>query len=101
MRSPGDRRPRRGGDDERTARVAPDPCGPAGTVTAMSRSAIADAADFARAAERLARDLPDASLEHVAGAGHLLALDQPAAVARVVERHLAAAAVTRRASPPR
>jgi len=58
-----------------------------------------DVADFARIAERLSEELPDARLEHVQDAGHVLALDRPAAVAQLVERHLAA--LTRRASPPR
>ena len=58
-----------------------------------------DVADFDRVAERLSDELPSASLERIGGAGHLLALDQPAAVAQLVARHLDA--LTRRASPPR
>jgi pimeloyl-ACP methyl ester carboxylesterase len=34
------------------------------------------------------RRLPRASLHHIPDAGHLLALDQPAAVARLVAEHL-------------
>lgn len=48
-----------------------------------------DVADFVRVAERLAAELPDARLERIADAGHLLALDQPAAVAALITGHLA------------
>jgi pimeloyl-ACP methyl ester carboxylesterase len=47
-----------------------------------------DVADFTTVAERLIAGLPHASLHHVADAGHLLALDRPAAVARLVAAHL-------------
>lgn len=52
----------------------------------------------ARVAERLSRELPDARPEHIQDAGHVLALDQAAAVAQLVERHLLA--LTRPAPPP-
>lgn len=58
-----------------------------------------DVADFARVAGRLSDGLPNARLEHIRDAGHLLALDQPTAVAQLVDRHVAA--LTPRASPPR
>jgi pimeloyl-ACP methyl ester carboxylesterase len=59
-----------------------------------------DVADFETVAQRLAAELPDARLERIADAGHLLALDQPAAVARLIAGHLARL-VTAPASPPR
>ena len=43
-----------------------------------------DVADFVAIAHRLARELPDAVLHAIAGAGHLPALEQPAAVARLI-----------------
>jgi 3-oxoadipate enol-lactonase len=43
-----------------------------------------DVADFVAIAHRLARELPDATLHAIAGAGHLPALEQPAAVARLI-----------------
>ncbi len=48
-----------------------------------------DVVDFKQIAQRLRRDLPDAALHEIAGAGHLIALDQPAAVTQLVLRHLA------------
>lgn len=48
-----------------------------------------DVTDFARVAERLERELPDASQQRIAGAGHLPALDQPAAVAQLILSHVA------------
>ena len=50
-----------------------------------------DVADIDLAAERLAQELPNATLQAVADAGHLLALDQPAAVAALICAHLARA----------
>ncbi|HVF77426.1 MAG TPA: alpha/beta hydrolase [Solirubrobacteraceae bacterium] len=47
-----------------------------------------DVVDFTQIAERLERDLPDATLHHIADAGHLLALDQPDEVAQLVLSHL-------------
>ncbi len=47
-----------------------------------------DVADFAAVAERLLAALPQARLQRVPDAGHLLALDQPAAVAQLVADHL-------------
>jgi 3-oxoadipate enol-lactonase len=43
-----------------------------------------DVADFIAIAQRLARELPDATLHAIAGAGHLPALEQPGAVARLI-----------------
>lgn len=48
-----------------------------------------DVVDFEQISRRLQRDLPDAVRHEIAGAGHLIALDQPAAVAQLVLRHLA------------
>jgi pimeloyl-ACP methyl ester carboxylesterase len=47
-----------------------------------------DVEDFRHIAERLRDELPEATLHEIAGAGHLIALDQPAAVAQLVLRHL-------------
>ncbi len=47
-----------------------------------------DVEDFQQVARRLHAELPDATLHEVAGAGHLLALEQPGAVAQLVLRHL-------------
>ncbi|HEV2785109.1 MAG TPA: alpha/beta fold hydrolase, partial [Solirubrobacteraceae bacterium] len=58
-----------------------------------------DVPDFARVAERRERELPHAALHRMAGAGHVLALDAPDAVAQLVAAHVAA--VSSRASPPR
>ena len=58
-----------------------------------------DVPDFARVAERLERELPHAALRRIPDAGHLLALDAPDAVARLVTAHLAQ--VSSRASRPR
>jgi pimeloyl-ACP methyl ester carboxylesterase len=43
-----------------------------------------DVADFIAIAQRLATELPDATLHAIAGAGHLPALEQPAAVAKLL-----------------
>ncbi len=59
-----------------------------------------DVEDFEQIARRLHAELPDATLHEIAGAGHLLALDQPEAVAQLILRHLERAA-TPRVSPPR
>lgn len=56
-----------------------------------------DIADFTTVAERLLAGLPSASLHRIPDAGHLLALDQPAAVAKLIADHLDAM----RASPRR
>jgi 3-oxoadipate enol-lactonase len=48
-----------------------------------------DKPDFIAIAERLARELPDARLEVIAGAGHLPPLEQPEATARLVSAFLA------------
>lgn len=60
------------------------------TILASTTIAIGDrdVSDFDAIAERLERELPDARLQRIADAGHLLALDQPEAVARVILRHL-------------
>ena len=58
-----------------------------------------DLIDFRDITQRLARELPRASLHQIADSGHLLALDQPAVIARLVARHVAA--VSSPASPPR
>lgn len=47
-----------------------------------------DVEDFIRVAKRLHAELPDATLHEIADAGHLLALDQPDAVAQLILRHL-------------
>ncbi len=49
---------------------------------------VHDVADFEQIARRLHAELPDATLHELAGAGHLLALDQPEAVVQLVLRHL-------------
>jgi pimeloyl-ACP methyl ester carboxylesterase len=61
-----------------------------GAIAAPAAIAIGDrdVADFTTVAERLLTGLPRASLHHIPDAGHLLALDQPAAVARLVAEHL-------------
>jgi len=51
-----------------------------------------DVSDFEQIARRLHAGLPDATLHEIAGAGHLPALDQPAAVAQLILRHLERAA---------
>jgi 3-oxoadipate enol-lactonase len=48
-----------------------------------------DKPDFITIADRLARELPDARLEVIAGAGHLPPLEQPEATARLVSAFLA------------
>ena len=47
-----------------------------------------DVEDFEQIARRLHAELPDATLHEITGAGHLLALDQPAAVTQLILRHL-------------
>ena len=47
-----------------------------------------DVADFTAVAERLLAGLPRASLHRIPDAGHLIALDQPAAAARLIADHL-------------
>jgi len=47
-----------------------------------------DKPDFIAISERLARELPDARLEVIAGAGHLPPLEQPEATAALVRRFL-------------
>jgi 3-oxoadipate enol-lactonase len=47
-----------------------------------------DVADFTHVAERLRAELPRASLQQIAGAGHLLALDRPDEVAQLILRHV-------------
>lgn len=61
------------------------------TITAPTAIAVGDGdvADFERIAQRLRRELPHASLHEIAGAGHLLSLDRPEAVAELILRHLA------------
>jgi pimeloyl-ACP methyl ester carboxylesterase len=61
------------------------------TITVAATIAIGerDVVDFARIARRLERELPRAGRHEIAAAGHLLALDRPAEVARLVLRHLA------------
>lgn len=70
------------------------------TIVAPTTIAIGDrdVADFADVAQRLQRELPHATLQRIGDAGHLLALDQPAAVAQLILRHLEGA-TTSRASP--
>ena len=46
-----------------------------------------DVSDFTQIAERLRRELPHATVERISEAGHLLALDQPEAVAQLILRH--------------
>lgn len=62
------------------------------TIRAPTTIAVGDrdVADFRAVAQRLEHELPHARLHAVAGAGHLLALDQPDAVAQLILRHLAA-----------
>jgi pimeloyl-ACP methyl ester carboxylesterase len=48
-----------------------------------------DKADFHAIAERLARELPDAELVVIPGAGHLPSLEQPEVTAELVTRFLA------------
>ncbi len=61
-----------------------------GSIQAPATIAIGDrdVADFPRVAERLLAELPHATLCHVAAAGHLLALDQPGAVAQLILRQV-------------
>jgi len=59
-----------------------------------------DVADFARVAERLVAQLPRASLQPIAQAGHLMALDQPGAVAQLILRHLEGLARSRASPAP-
>ena len=47
-----------------------------------------DVSDFEQIARRLHAGLPDATLHEIGDAGHLPALDQPAAVAQLILRHL-------------
>jgi pimeloyl-ACP methyl ester carboxylesterase len=49
-----------------------------------------DQPDFRAMAERLARELPNARLEVIAGAAHLPSMEQPEATAALVRRFLAA-----------
>jgi pimeloyl-ACP methyl ester carboxylesterase len=58
-----------------------------------------DVPDFAQVARRLHAELPSSTLHEIAGAGHLLALDEPEAVARLILRHLDE--LSPGASPPR
>lgn len=51
-----------------------------------------DVEDFPQTARRLHEKLPGATLHEIAGAGHLIALDDPAAVAQLILRHLERAA---------
>jgi 3-oxoadipate enol-lactonase len=71
-----------------------EPVGPIdlGAVTAPTLVAAGehDKPDFLAIAERLARELPDARLEVIAGAGHLPPLEQPEATAALVRGFLAA-----------
>lgn len=73
-----------------SAEVAPPVSARLATIAIPTAIAIGDReiADFAHIAERLRRELPHASLQRVAGAGHLLALDRPDAVAQLILRHL-------------
>jgi 3-oxoadipate enol-lactonase len=61
------------------------------TILAPTTIAVGDrdVVDFTRAGERLQRELPQATLQPIADAGHLLALDQPDIVAQLILRHLA------------
>jgi 3-oxoadipate enol-lactonase len=61
-------------------------------VTAPTLVAVGehDKPDFLAIAERLARELPDARLEVIPGAGHLPPLEQPEATAALVRGFLAA-----------
>jgi 3-oxoadipate enol-lactonase len=61
------------------------------TILAPTTIAVGDrdVVDFTRAGERLQRELPHATLQPIADAGHLLALDQPDIVAQLILRHLA------------
>ena len=61
------------------------------TIGAPTRIAVGDrdVPDFPQNAERLERELPHATLQRIADAGHLLALDQPEAVAQLILRHVA------------
>ena len=47
-----------------------------------------DIEDYEQIARRLHAELPDATLHEITGSGHLLALDQPAAVTQLILRHL-------------
>jgi pimeloyl-ACP methyl ester carboxylesterase len=49
-----------------------------------------DKRDFRLSAERVAREAPDARLEVVAGAGHLVAIDRPDEFNRLLLEFLAA-----------
>src|SRR4051794_5075347 len=69
-----------------------EPLGPVDlrAVTAPTLVAVGehDKPDFIAISERLARELPDARLEVIAGAGHLPPLEQPAETAALVRRFL-------------
>jgi 3-oxoadipate enol-lactonase len=64
-------------------------------VTARSLVAVGerDYEDFQRIAERLAREIPNAELAVIEGAGHLPALEQPKRTAALVEAFLAGSRV--------
>ncbi|CAN5157773.1 alpha/beta hydrolase [soil metagenome] len=66
------------------------------TILATTTIAVGDrdVIDFIHIAERLQRELPDATLHHIDDAGHLLALDQPEVVAQLILRHLESAAMS-------
>jgi pimeloyl-ACP methyl ester carboxylesterase len=51
----------------------------------------ADIEDFMRIGERLERELPDARLVRIDGAGHLIPMERPAEVARLIATHILAA----------
>lgn len=60
------------------------------TMPALVAAGEHDFADFRESAERLARELPDARHELVAGAGHLVPLETPEAFRTLVLGHLEA-----------
>lgn len=72
------------------------------TILAPTTIAVGDrdVTDFGEIAERLRRELPHATLQRIAEAGHLAALDQPVAVAQLILSHVEGQAMSRASPAP-